>query len=139
MSSDPTFTQPQLNYVGAVDVATSYGSTRYTISFDASMATIGNILMFEYKIQSAGILVTDPSNVTLGYINVENALFTSGIANQWTISVPACDNDYEPNPVQTIQVRVYSGLTGTTEISVSQWSNSLDIHVSPNQPTIFST
>jgi hypothetical protein len=137
MSSNPSFNAPVLSYVGSVDVASATsGSTLYNILFDASLCTIGNILMFEYKIQPSDISIPNPDNITLGYVNVENAIFNSGIQNQWTIAVPAINNIYNPSPENEISVRVYSGLTGQTEIAVSPWSNSLDVHTPPVQPII---
>lgn len=136
MSSNPSFNAPVLNYVGSVDVASSTsGCILYNIFFDSSLCTTGNVLMFEYKIQPANIYVPDPQNITLGYINVENAVY-SGIQNQWTINIPASDNEYNPQIEQEISVRVYSGLTGIPEIAVSPWSNPLAVHAPPQQPVI---
>lgn len=137
MSSNPSFNAPVLNYVGSVDIASATsGTTLYNISFDSSLCTIGNVLMFEYKIQPSDGSAPEPDNITLGYVNMESAIFTSGILNQWTIAIPAADNIYNPTISREITVRVYSGLTGTTEIAVSQWSNALDVHVPPPQPEI---
>jgi hypothetical protein len=137
MSSNPNFNAPVLNYVGSVDVASATsGSTLYNILFDASLCILGNVLMFEYKIQPQNVVVPDPNNITLGYVNVENAIFNSGIGNQWTITVPSRNNIYNPTIPQEIAVRVYSGLTGSTEISVTPWSNILDVHDPPEQPLI---
>lgn len=134
-----SFSTPQLNYVGSVDLASaSSGSTLYTILFDQSLCTLGNVLMFEYKITSSDVFVPSPGNTTLGFVNTENAIFTAGIQNQWQVAVPAEDHTYNPLVPNTIQMRVYSGMTGSTEIVVSDWSNSLDIHVPPSQPYIHS-
>ncbi len=139
MSSNPSFSAPVLNYVGSVDVASATtGTTLYNILFDSSLCTIGNVLMFEYKIQPTDVIVPEPDTITLGYVNIENAIFNSGISNQWTIAIPASNNIYDPPIPQQISVRVYSGLTGSTEIAVSPWSNSLDAHVPPTQPVIYS-
>lgn len=136
MTSNPNFNAPVLNYVGSVDIATATsGSTLYNILFDSDLSMIGNILMFEYKIQPANVLVTEPENILLGYINIENASNT-GITNQWTLAVPARDNNYKTLDNLEIQVRVYSGLKGTTEIAVSPWSNSLALHNPPEKPSI---
>jgi len=138
MSSNPSFNAPVLNYVGSVDVTSSTsGCILYNIFFDSSLCTTGNVLMFEYKIQPANMSVPDPENITLGYINVENTVY-SGIQNQWTINIPASNNDYNPQIEKEISVRVYSGLTGTPEIAVSPWSNPLAVHAPPEQPVIFS-
>ena len=136
MSFDPSFNSPVLNYVGSVDVASATsGATLYNILFDSSLCTVGNVLMFEYKIQPANVLIPNPTDITLGYVNIENAN-PSGICNQWTITVPAYGVDYNPEIDREISVRVYSGLTGISEIAVSPWSNSLAVHVPPARPLI---
>jgi predicted small secreted protein len=130
-----------LNYIGSVDVqSATTGSTLYNIVFDPNLCLLGNILMFEYKIQSFDVepVIPDPTSIFLGYVNIEHAIFNSGIANQWTISVPSQNNEYNSANKQEISVRVYSGLTGSTEIVVTSWSNSLEIHVSPAQPVLVS-
>jgi hypothetical protein len=127
---------PTLNYVGSVDTTTAQGSTKYIILFNSSVSTLGNVLMFEYKIQEQGA-AANPTNVTLGSIAVENAI-QSGMSNQYILSVPALDNDYDPSVPLNIQFRVYSGVLGSNEVAVTDWSNDLDVHVPPNQQVISS-
>jgi hypothetical protein len=128
---------PTLNYVGSVDTTTAQGSTKYIILFDSTVSTEGNVLMFEYKIQAQGA-PTNPDNVTLGSIAVENAIQT-GLSNQYILSVPAGDSDdYDPDVPLKIQFRVYSGVLGSTDVAVTDWSNELDVHVPPNQQVISS-
>jgi hypothetical protein len=136
MSTDPSFQSPILSYLGSVDVSTSSaGTTNYTILVDPSMSTVGNILMFEWKIQNTEDS-TIPSNLKMGFLTVESGTCSqSGISNQWILAVPALDNSL--NDVnEKISVRVYSGLIGKNEVGVSPWSNELTVHNPPAQPTI---
>lgn len=134
---------PTLGYVAAIDVTEiGNGSTLYNIFFDSSITTDGNLLMFEYKLQPADVTNPTPAQITLGFINTENSSQMAGISNQWRISVPAMpttlpdDYDYDPVPAMKIQVRVYYGVLGTSDITVTDWSNALDVHNPPNMPTI---
>jgi hypothetical protein len=127
---------PTLSYVGAVDVATASGSTLYNILFDASLVTLGSVLMFEYKLQPQNVLNPD-ENVFLGFINTEDSNFQAGIANQWQICVPAQNEIYNPSTPLTIQVRVYIGLYSNNSIVVTPWSDPLDVHNPPAQPAFF--
>jgi hypothetical protein len=127
---------PKLSYVGAVDVASSGGSTLYNLYFDETLATAGNVLMFEYKLQPENVINPDQS-VFLGFINTEDSNFQSGIVNQWQISVPAFDDIYDPSIPLTIQVRVYSGAVVGDSIVVTEWSNALDVHNPPATPTFY--
>lgn len=129
-------TIPKLNYVGATDIMTSTnGSTLYNILIDADMVTNNNILMFEYKLQEQTNNNPVTNSVTLGFINIENAIFQSGIQNQWGISVPAENADYDPNIPMEISVRVYAGSKTTASVVVSEWSNALTVHNPPPQQT----
>ena len=141
--SNPFSSTPVLSYIGAVDTVTSSsGTTLFSILFDSLAATHGNILMFEYKIQRLGS-DTNPDNVTLGYVNFESVTQSVGVSNQWTLAVPAVaaidrlpEYDYDPEIPAEISVRVYSGLTEQSDIAVSEWSNTLDLHVPPKAPVI---
>jgi hypothetical protein len=129
-------TIPKLNYVGATDIMTSTnGSTLYNILIDADMVTNNNILMFEYKLQEQTNNNPVTNSVTLGFINIENAIFQSGIQNQWGISVPAENADYDPNIPMEISVRVYAGSKTGRSVVVSEWSNALKVHNPPPKPT----
>jgi len=123
---------PVLNYLGASDISASagnFGSTMYTILFDQTYVLNGRLLMFEYKLQQQST-ATIPEFVQLGYIDIQNAM-QSGLFNQWQIPVAAKDNQHNPTIPMTIQVRVYSGVTGSSDIVVSPWSNSLNVHNPP--------
>lgn len=131
-----SYTTPSLSYLSSVDLSTSNGTTLYNIQIDEAMVNDGNILMFEYKLQEYTLDDLNPTptdqNVTLGFINLENCNFTSGVANVWQISVPVLDN----SNLKNISVRVYIGLTGSTGIVVSSWSNTLNVYNPPAQPSI---
>ena len=130
------FDAPILTYVGSVDTNSSAtGTTKYQILFDASVATVGSVIMFEYKLQ-ASTAYTVPTNVSLNYVTLENAVQT-GISNQYILSVPATNTDYDPSTPMTIQFRVYTGLYNSSEVAVTEWSNALDVHVPPKQPVIY--
>lgn len=139
--SIPTFTAPILTYVGSVDTTSAgdvnddFGTNQFIISIDPSMSDLGSLLMFEYKLQDAGT-TTDPSNVTLGYINMDaGTSFQIGNASEYQVGVPAEDN-LTYNLTREIQIRAYTGLLGMTDIVVSPWSNLLVVHNPPTQPVI---
>jgi hypothetical protein len=128
---------PSLSYKGAIDITSAeYGSTMYYFYYDASLVSLGSVLMFEIKTIQTGLSV-DPSNVELSFISTDNASNT-GISNQWQISVPSTNYDYDADPDVSvkIQMRVYIGVRGTSEVAVSEWSNELDVHSPPKQPII---
>jgi hypothetical protein len=125
---------PTLSYVGAVDISSSNGYTSYNILFDSTVATLASVLMFEYKFQSSTVSNPTPQDISLNYINTENAI-QSGMANQWLITIPALDNIYDPSPSLTVQVRVYAGVLNSADIVVTEWSNPLDVHNPPTEPT----
>jgi hypothetical protein len=128
---------PRLNYVGATDIMnnSSNGSTLYNILIDPDMVTNNNILMFEYKLQEQTNNNPVTNSVTLGFINIENAICQSGIQNQWCISVSAENADYDPAVPMEISVRVYAGSKATASVVVSEWSNALTVHNPPPKPT----
>jgi hypothetical protein len=130
-------TSPTLSYVGAVDIQSTSGNgyTSYNIVFDQTLVTLASVLMFEYKLQNEGT-PTNPSTVTLNYINTENAICQAGMANQWLINIPTVSYRYNPDPSVTVQVRVYAGVTGSPDIVVTDWSNELIVHVPPPKPVI---
>lgn len=127
---------PTLAYVGAIDLANSFGSTMYNILFDSAITTSGNVLMFEYKLQPANVTDPAPNTITLGFIDTENSNQNSGITNQWQICVPAQNSSYNPSIAMTIQVRVYYGILNSPDINVTNWSNPLNVHNPPPQPII---
>lgn len=133
-----SFSDPSLNYVGSVDISSShYGTNQFTILVDPSMSTLGNILMFEYKIQTT-TEPTIPDNVVLGYISVDSgACIQTGISNQWQIGIPAEANFNTEN--RSVVVRAYTGLISTSEVVASGWSNSLIIYNPPAEPHIHLT
>jgi hypothetical protein len=130
-------TSPTLSYVSSQDVSIApSGTTNYTILFDASNVTSGNVIMFEYKIQTKGSPIPSLNNTSFGFVAVENAI-QAGIANQYMISVPADSQTEDGVPVDTIQVRVYYGSNSSSDVVVSDWSNELDVHLPPVTPVIF--
>lgn len=128
---------PRLNYVGATDIMnnSSNGSTLYNILIDPDMVTNNNILMFEYKLQEQTNNNPVTNSVTLGFINIENAICQSGIQNQWCISVSAENANYNPAVPMEISVRVYAGSKANASVVVSEWSNALEVHNPPPKPT----
>lgn len=134
--SVPSFTTPVLDYVGSVDVSSSdYGTNQFILSVDPSQNTLGSLIMFEYKIQTAGT-ITDPSHVLLGYISMDaGTSFQLGNSAQYQIGVPAEANVSVAN--RKIQVRAYTGLFNSTDIVVSPWSNELEVYNPPEQPVLF--
>jgi hypothetical protein len=132
-----TYTEPTLSYLSSVDLSSSNGSSLYTVQFDENMVSDGNILMFEYKIQEYTLADLNPipndENVTLGFVNLENCNFNSGISNIWQISVPALESS---GVLRNMCVRVYVGLSDSTRIVVSAWSNALRVYNPPAQPIL---
>jgi len=130
---------PTLSYVSSVDVtsAANQGLTKYQILFDASLVTLGNLIMFEYKFQDVSALTPDLDNTSFGFISVEDAV-QSGIENQYIIAVPALANTYDGTVDNTIQVRVYFGITSSSNnVVVTPWSNELNVYNPPVQPIIY--
>jgi hypothetical protein len=136
MSSAILHFSPVLNYLGAVDINCSqYGTTMYSVFYDSSISTLGNVLMFEYKYIQENVLVPNSTNVTFGFVSIENAT-NAGISNQWTIAIPAENYEYNPAISLKIAVRVYVGRELTSQVSVTEWSNELDVHNPPEEPVI---
>jgi hypothetical protein len=132
----PNYNPPTLSYRGSVDITSAeYGSTLYNLFYDASLVSLGSVLMFEVKTIQQNIIVPNPDTVSLSFISIENATNT-GISNQWQIAVPSTNDNYDPNIAVRIAVRVYIGITGTAEVGVTEWSNELDVHNPPAQPVI---
>jgi hypothetical protein len=132
-------TSPTLSYVSSVDVtsASNQGLIKFQILFDASLVTLGNLIMFEYKFQTFGQSVPNLDNTTFGFISVEDAI-QSGIQNQYVIAVPAPANTYDVIADDTIQVRVYFGIIDTSHnVLVTPWSNALNVYNPPVQPVIY--
>ena len=128
-----TFTAPVLSHIGAVEQSTTFGTTMYEIDFDATMT---NVLMFEYKTKENGA-ADIPANITLGYVNIDQAAFQKAATpSVWQIPIPSVNNDYNPSTAVDIQVRVYNGVTGGTEIGTSPWSNTLAVYAAPPTPVV---
>lgn len=130
---------PTLSYVSSVDVtsASNQGLTKYQIVFDSNLVSLGNLIMFEYKFQDVGPSTPDLNNTSFGFISVEDAT-QSGIENQYIIAVPASANTYDGVVDNTIQVRVYFGITAlSNNVLVTPWSNSLAVYNPPVQPVIY--
>ena len=95
-------TSPVLSYVGAVDISSeNQGKTLYNISFHGTLNTLANVLMFEYKLQDIG---TNANNVNVEFGYVEHSNFHSGIVNQWQISIPSKNSEYNPSVEKTVQI-----------------------------------
>ena len=131
--------QPSLSYVSSQDVSSApSGTTSYTIFFDASNASYGNLIMFEYKLQINDATTPNLENTEFGFIAVENAVQT-GLSNQYIISVPASETTNDDLSTQTIQVRIYFGNNSSADVVVTDWSNQLDLHLPPTTPVIFTS
>ena len=127
---------PTLSYIGAVDITSAqFGSTMYGVICDPNIVSLGNVLMFEYKLIEENVNVPSPENVNLGFVSIENAV-NSGISNKWTISIPSLDDRYDPTSKVKISIRLYVGLTGSAEVGVTEWSAQLNVHNPPSQPLI---
>jgi hypothetical protein len=128
-------TSPVLSYVGAVDISSeNQGKTLYNISFHGTLNTLANVLMFEYKLQDIG---TNANNVNVEFGYVEHSNFHSGIVNQWQISIPSKNSEYNPSVEKTVQVRVYAGVVDSSSVVVTEWSNALAVHNPPKKPIFF--
>lgn len=129
-------TAPTLSYVSTTDISsTTTGLTKFQILFDPSVVTLGNIIMFEYKLQTASETVPNLDNTSFGYISVENAT-VAGISNQYVISVPAEENTFTGTSTKNIQVRVYTGQQSSNDVVVTDWSNALAVYNPPSTPQI---
>jgi hypothetical protein len=132
-------TSPTLSYVSSVDVTSivNDGLTKYQILFDASLVTLGNLIMFEYKFQIYGQTQANLTNTSFGFISVDDAI-QSGIENQYVIAVPASANTLNGLATETIQVRVYSGIAASANnVVVTPWSNALSVYNPPVTPVIY--
>jgi len=130
---------PALAYVSSVDMTntSNFGSTKYQILFDPILLAIGNLIMFEYKFQKSDSSIPDLDNTSFGFISVENAI-QSGIANQYIISIPALANTYDGSVDNTIQFRMYFGITSSSKnVFVTPWSNALNVYNPPVAPIIY--
>ena len=122
-----------ISHFGATDVTDGVGSTKYNIFFDASLVNYGPALMFEYRIRQK----IDSGEYILGYINTENSCIQSGIENQYVVSVPSQNSDYDSD--RLISMRVYIGYTDKGSCETTPWSNELQIHNAPETRQIAST
>jgi hypothetical protein len=126
---------PEIGYIGAVDINSSlFGTTMYSVFYDADISNLGNVLMFEYQLIEGNVTAPNPGNVTFGFVSIENATNT-GISNQWTVAIPA-NAIYNDVKNLKISLRVYVGVTGSAEVAVTKWSNQLDVHNPPVKPVI---
>lgn len=129
-------TAPTLQYVGSVDISSSTdGTASYNCLIPADFLALGNLLMFEYKLQLLADTTPTPAEIVLGYINVDNAI-QIGISNQYQLAVPALDALYNPEASLTVQIRAYVGVTGTPDVDASEWSNALTVHNPPSPSDI---
>lgn len=129
-------TAPTLNYVATSDISSvANGSTQFSILFDPTVATLGSVIMFEYKLQIASAIIPNLDNTSFGFVSVENAI-QSGLSNQYIISVQAENTTNDGSFTNTIQVRVYTGQKSSSDVIVTQWSNSLNVYYPPATPTI---
>ena len=137
MSSIIESTIPSLNYVSSVDVSESeYGHMSFEFLFNQGISGLGKVLMFEWKKTDPTAQNSTPANVTLGFVNSENFNIQSGIQNNYILSVPSSDYDYNPDTPVAIAFRMYVGLEGSSDIAVTQWSNNLIVHSAPPKPVI---
>jgi hypothetical protein len=128
---------PTLSPIGSVDTSSSnFGVVMFNMVVDTFLVTSNNIIQFEYQISNDTAEIQAPDSYVSGFIPLENAVTTQGIANQFTIAVPATDNDYEPTTALAVKIRVYYGSTSSSAINVTDWSNRVVIHNPPEQPTI---
>ncbi len=132
---------PTLSPIGSVDTSSSnFGVVMFNMLVDTVLVTSNNIIQFEYQISDDTTEIQAPGSYVSGFIPLENAVTTQGIANQFTIAVPATDNDYDPTTALAVKIRVYYGATSVSSpnavISVTDWSNRVIIHNPPEQPTI---
>lgn len=129
---------PSLSYVSSQDVSSApSGTTSYTILFDATNASYGNLIMFEYKLQDINT-TPDLDNTEFGFVAAENAVQT-GLSNQYIITVPASETTNDGGSTQTIQVRIYFGYNSSPELVVTDWSNQLNLQLPPTTPVIFTS
>lgn len=139
--SDPISTEaPVITYMSSSDISGStFGASIFQISFDSSLSTLGNVIMFEYKLQAS---TTDDTiaNIEFGFISLEDATIQAGVTNQYILSISAQDNTWDGSSVTNVQIRVYSGhkTNGhqTQDIVVTDWSNELAVYNPPAKPTI---
>ena len=135
-------TSPTLNYVSSADISTTSdtnGYLRYQIYFHESVVTYGNIIMFEYMIQPKLNTIFSPANTVYGFLSVDVAT-TTGILNQYVLTVPASEQTYTGISEETIQFRVYTGDKDTNDVIVTEWSNALNVFnpaVEPNFSSAF--
>jgi hypothetical protein len=135
-------TSPTLNYVSSADISTTIdtnGYLRYQIFFHESVVTYGNIIMFEYMIQPKLNTIFSPANTVYGFLSVDVAT-TTGILNQYVLTVPASEQTYTGISEDTIQFRVYTGDKDTNDVIVTEWSNALNVFnpaVEPNFSSAF--
>lgn len=120
-----------LTPIGAVDTSSaSSGVSMFTLNFDSTIITAGNIIQFEYWINAVSAPQPALAN---GFIPLEDAVTTQGISNQCTIAIPSQNNVYNPTSAQEVMVRVYVGSPTSAEILVSEWSNTCPLHNPPAQ------
>ena len=133
-------TSPTLNYVSSADISSTSNANSnltYQLLFHESVVTYGNIIMFEYMIQPKDDILFSPDNTTYGFLSVEVAS-TTGILNQYVLSVPASEQTYDGQSTKTIQFRVYTGDKETNTVIVTEWSNALNVCNPPHEPNFSS-
>ena len=122
------YSDPSLSYIGSIEPTNVNGANLFEIIFDSSLTTP---FMFEYIIQSDGVLATPGTIIAQDFIYPEAAQ-TTGIANQWILPIPftGAYSSLSYDPSQNIMIRVYPENVGPTP-----WSNALALYNPPKQPT----
>jgi hypothetical protein len=134
-------TAPTINYVSSSDITKTnsengnLGYLRYQIFFNETVATNGNIIMFEYMMQGVDNDEYSPENTDYGFVSVDTAIQT-GVINQYVLAIPAPEQTYGAASGLTIQFRVYTGDKSTQEVIATEWSLPLNVYYPPVEPNI---
>lgn len=114
-----------LNYISTVDTSTAhYGVSMFSLSIQSSVLVNANIIQFEYQIRDVSENV-----LKSGFIELENAVQTQGVSNQFTIAVPSQSN--VANPGHYVVIRAYLGSTTSNQINTTEFTNSLQLYNAP--------
>jgi hypothetical protein len=134
--------EPEISYIGAVELMSAEnGSLMFGMFIEETEAfEIASLLMCEYKLideTSDNNNENNTETVTLNTVSTENLIMQSGVSNQFIVSVPAPPgHNFNPNPKLRIEFRAYFGITGSSEVAVTKWSNDLYVHTPPAQPIL---
>lgn len=127
------------NYQSSFDV-TSVGDGRqsYSLTFPPEWIADAKIVMIEYCLTTTG--ATFPTNDNTRFDYVANSDVTqTGIANQLNVAVDSTRTARDSTAIETIKLRLYFGSLLGPDVSVSEWSNELNVYPPPTTPTIFVT